>query len=168
MYLTITCPDITFAVNKLCQYSSAPRTPHMTAAYRVLQYIKGTVGQGLFYSASQDLILKDFADADWSSCRDSSRSTTDISMFLGDSLISWRSNKQDTVSCSSAEAEYGALSSASKEMVWLIKLMNNLQVLRDHTPTLFSDSTAAIYIVINPVFHERTKHIENDCHFVRD
>ena len=167
MYLIITRPDITFAVNKLCQFSSAPRTTHLTAAYRILQYIKGTVGKGLVYSASPDLTLKGFGDADWSTFRDSRRSTTGLSMFLGDSLISWRSKKQDTVSCSSAEAEYRALNSASKEMIWLIKLMNDLKVPRIQTPILFSDSTAAIYIATNPVFHERTKHIENDCHFVR-
>lgn len=62
MYLTVTRPDITFAVNKLCQFSSAPRTTHLDALYRVLQYIKGTVGQGMFYSASDDLTLKFFAD----------------------------------------------------------------------------------------------------------
>ena len=168
MYLTITRPDITYAVNRLCQFSSAPRSPHLHAVYRVLQYIKGTVGQGLFYSASDDLTLKGFADVDWNSCRDSRRSTTGMAMFLGDSLISWRSTKQDTVSCSSAEAEYRALSNSSKEMVWLIKLLNDLKVPQIHTPILFSDSTAAIYIATNPVFHERTKHIENDCHFVRE
>ena len=167
MYLTITRPDITYAVNRLCQFSSAPKSPHLQAVYRVLQYIKRTIGQGLFYSTSADLTLKGFADADWNSCRDSRRSTSGLSMFLGDSLISWRSQKQDTVSCSSAEAEYRALSQASKEMVWLIKLVNDLKV-RSPTPILFSDSTAAIYIATNPVFHERTKHIENDCHFVRE
>lgn len=71
MYLTITRPDITFTVNKFCQYSSAPRTSHLTAFYKFLQYIKGTVGQGLSYSASPDLTLKRFADLDWASCLDS-------------------------------------------------------------------------------------------------
>ena len=132
-----------------------------------MQYIKGIVGQGLLYSATPDLTLKGFADDDWSSCRDSRRSTTGLSMFLGDSLISWRSKKQDTVSCSSAEAEYRALNSASKEMIWLIKLLNDLKIPWTQTPTLFSDTTTAIYIATNPFFHERTKHIENDCHFVR-
>lgn len=167
MYLTITRPDITFAVNKLCQFSDAPRTSHLTAVYKVLQYIKGTVGQGLFYSADPDLTLKGFADSDWAACQDSRRSTTGFSMFLGSSLISWRSKKQQIVSRSSAEAEYRALALASCEMVWLSILLFDLQV-NTSVPILYSDSTAAIYIATNPVFHERTKHIEIDCHSVRE
>lgn len=64
MYLTITRHDITFAMNKLCQFSSVSRTSHLTAVYKVLQYIKGKVGQGLFYFADSYLTLKGFADAD--------------------------------------------------------------------------------------------------------
>lgn len=166
MYLTITRPDITFAVNKFCQFSSAPRTSHLKAVYKVLQYIKGTVGQGLFYSAYSDLSLKGFADADWAACPDSRRSTTGFTMFVGDSLISWRSKKQPTVSRSSAEAEYCALALASCEMMWLKILLKELQIKECSVPVLFSDSTAAIYIATDPVFHERTKHVELDCHTV--
>lgn len=168
MYLTITKPDITFAVNKLCQFSSAPRTDHLKAVFRVLQYIKGTVGQGLFYYASPDLSLKGFADADWAACPDSRRSTTGFSMFVGNSLISWRSKKQPTVSRSSAEAEYRALALAACEMMWLKTLLRELRVQECSVPVLFSDSTAAIYIATNPVFHERNKHVELDCHTVRE
>ncbi|KAL9840866.1 putative RNA-directed DNA polymerase [Arabidopsis thaliana] len=116
MYLTITRPDITFAVNKLCQFSYAPRTAHLQAAHRVLQYIKGTVGQDLFYSASSDLTLKELSNSDWTSCPDSHHSTTGFTMFVGDSLISLRSKKQHVVSRSSAEAEYRALALATCEL----------------------------------------------------
>ena len=168
MYLTITRPDIMFAVNKLCQFSSAPHTSHLGAVYKVLQYIKGTVGHGLFYSTSPDLILKGFAGADWAACVDSRRSTTGFTMFVGDSLIYWRSKKQPTVSQSSAEAEYKALALASCEMMWLCILLRELRVPSSSMPILFSDSTDAIYIATNPVFHERTKHVEFDCHTVRE
>lgn len=167
MYLTITRPDITFAVNKLCQYSYAPHTSHLTAIYKVLWYIKSTVGQGLFYSATPDLTLKDFADSDWVSCPDSRRSTTGFSMFVGSSLISWRSKKQPTVSRSS-EAEYRALALVSCEMVWLSTLLQDLKVASSIVPDFYSDSTASIYIATNPVYHERTVHIELDCHTIHE
>lgn len=136
--------------------------------YKVLQYIKGTVGQGLFYSAGDDLHLKGFADADWASSPDSRRSTTGCSMFLGFSLITWRSKKQPTISRSSAEAEYRALVLATCEMMWLCILLSNLKMSTSAVPILFSDSTAAIYITTNPIFHKRTNHIEVDCHTVRE
>lgn len=88
-------------------------------------------------------------------------------MFVGSSLISWRSKKQPTVSRSSAKSEYRALALASCELAWLFQLIKDLRV-DPAIHVLFSDSTAAIYIATNPVFHERTKHIKVDCHTVRE
>ncbi|KAL9840138.1 putative RNA-directed DNA polymerase [Arabidopsis thaliana] len=105
MYLTITRPEITYAMNKLCQFTSAPKGSHMKATLKVLQYIKGTIGNGLFYSATSDFVLKGFTDADWASCRDSRRSTSGYCMFLGESMISWKSKKQQMASHSSAESD---------------------------------------------------------------
>lgn len=134
----------------------------------ILQYIKGTLGQGLFYLTDDDLTLKGFADADYASCPDSRKSTTGFAMFLGSSIISWCSKKQDTVSRSSAESEYRALALASCEMIWLKSLLSDLRVDLVSPPVLYSDSQSAIYIATNPVFHERIKHIEVDCHTVRE
>ena len=88
--------------------------------------------------------------------------------MLGDSPISWKTKKQKTVSHSSAEAEYQCMAVGLREAKWLRKLLKGLDVEQKKTTRFFCDSKAAIHIAANPVFHERTKHIENDCHSVRD
>ena len=96
------------------------------------------------------------------------RSVTGYIVKFGDSLVSWKSKKQQTVSRSSAEAEYRSMASAVAEVTWLIGLFNELNVLIQRPIKVWSDSKSAIQLVANPVFHERTKHIEIDCHFIRD
>lgn len=89
-------------------------------------------------------------------------------MFLGESLVSWKTKKQKTTSKSSAESEYRSMSQATSEIVWIVGVLEDLGV---HVPTpisLFCDNKSAHYIGQNPVFHERTKHLEIDCHYVRD
>ena len=89
-------------------------------------------------------------------------------MFLGDALISWRRKKQDCVSKSSTEAEYCAMSTACSEIVWLRGLLEELGFPQTTSTPLHVDNTSAIQIATNPIFHERTKHIEVDCHSIRD
>jgi hypothetical protein len=109
-----------------------------------------------------------YVDADWAGCIESRRSTTGFCFFLGQSLISWRAKKQQTISRSSSEAEYRALSSATCELQWIMYLLKDLNVTCAKLPALYCDSQSAIHIASNPVFHERTKHLEIDCHFVRE
>ena len=109
-----------------------------------------------------------YCDADWSSCTTSRRSLSAYVAMVGDSAISWRTHKQDVVSHSSAEAEYRSMAEASREIKWLRRLMHDLLTPLKDPVRLFCDSKSAIYIATNPVFHERKKHVESDCHRVRD
>ncbi|CAN6462919.1 unnamed protein product [Victoria cruziana] len=167
-YLTITRPDITHAVHTISQFQQKPTSVHMGAAMRIVRYIKNSINKGLFLSSSSKLELIAYTDADWGGDPNNRRSTTGFCVFLGDSLISWRCKKQIKVSLSSTEAEYRAMATTSMEVIWLKSLLLDMGISLTGAIKLFGDNKSAIYIASNHTFHERTKHIEMDCHYVRD
>lgn len=167
-YLTYTRPDLSYAVQTLSQYMQTPCVPHYEALCHTLRYVGHSVGQGILLNAADSLTLQAFSDSDWASCVDSRKSITGYIMLLGNSPVSWKSKKQSTVSRSSAEAEYRAMASAASEVTWLVRLVEELGVTNLKPITLHCDNQSALHIAKNPVFHERTKHIELDCHFTCD
>jgi hypothetical protein len=168
LYLNTTRPDITFITQQLSQFLSHPTQTHHVAALRVLRYLKGCPGRGLFFPRNSSINLQGFSDADWAGCLDTRRSISGQCFFLGHSLISWRTKKQITVSRSSSEAEYRALASATCELQWILYLLQDLHISCPKLPVLYCDNQSALHIAANPVFHERTKHLEIDCHIVRE
>ncbi|XP_021986041.1 uncharacterized mitochondrial protein AtMg00810-like [Helianthus annuus] len=168
IYLSHTRPDIAYSVHYLSQYMHCPTNGHFKIALRLLRYLKGSPGKGILFSKGDSLDLKVFSDSDWGKCIKTRKSTTGFCIFLGNSLVSWKSKKQSTVSRSSAEAEYRAMCAATCEALWLRNILNELKIDIKLPVPLFCDNTAAISITANPVFHERTKHFEIDLYFLRE
>jgi hypothetical protein len=96
-YLTLTRPDISFSVNKVCQFLHAPTSVHRTAIKCILRYLQGTLSHGLKIGKSYSMLVSAFSDADWAGCPDDRRSTGGFAVFLGSNLVSWSARKQATV-----------------------------------------------------------------------
>lgn len=114
-YLTITCPDLSYAVNQVSQFLHSPTTDHFQAVKRILRYVKGTMSYVLLFTPPPTSSLVGYSDADWARCIDTRRSTYGYSIFLGGNLVSWSAKKQPTVSRSSCESEYRAMANTTVE-----------------------------------------------------
>ena len=167
IYLTVTRPNVSYAIHVVSQFMAAPRSPHYAVVLRILRYLKGTIFDGLHFSSYSSLTLKAYSDVDWAGDPTDRRSTTGYCFLLGDSLISWRSKKQTVVARFSNETEYRALATTTAELIWLRWLLQDLGVDCSTATKLHCDNRSAIQIAHNDVLHERTKHIEIDCHFIR-
>ncbi|XP_021996059.1 uncharacterized mitochondrial protein AtMg00810-like [Helianthus annuus] len=167
-YLTITRPDLSYAVNQASQHLQSPTQSHFQSVKRILRYVKGTIHFGLHFSKPVTTTLLGYSDADWARCIKTRRSTYGYSIYLGNNLVSWSAKKQPTVSRSSCESEYRAMANTAAEIIWLTHLLRDLHALPSVRPTLLCDNKSAIFLSQNPVSHKRAKHIDIDYHFVRE
>lgn len=166
MYAMIcTRPDISHAVGVVSRYMSNPGKQHWEAVKWILRYLKGSTETCLCFSG-EDLVVQGYVDADLAGDIDSRKSTTGFVYTYGGTAVSWGSNLQKTVSLSTTEAEYIAVSEAAKEMIWLQNFLEELGKERQ-SGTLHSDSQSAIFLAKNPAYHSRTKHISIRYHFIR-
>lgn len=153
MYLGVaTRPDILRTVVGLAQFSNNYRQSHWIAAKRVLRYLKGTSNTELTYQKS-DLSLTGYTD--WG-----------YAFIMSGAAVTWKSQKQRTVALSSTEAEYMAITEATKEAMYLSTYLQELGFM--YEISLFRDNQGARLLANNQVYHSRTKHIDMRYHFVRD
>jgi hypothetical protein len=159
-------PDISFAVSKLSQFNNDPTLTHFHAAKHVLWYCKYTRNYSLKYGNGT---LEHFSvsDADWANDKDDGKSYTGFAIIVNNAPVSWSSHKQSTVALSSLEAEYMALSDASRECIARSHLYEELQ-LSIQTPMIYSDNQGALSTAEDPTNYARTKHIDLRYHFIRN
>jgi len=165
--LTVIRPDITFAVRVLSKFMHQPKEVHWTAALIILTYIKSSSGKRVLYKKHGHVRIFGYSDSGYAGDKEDRKSTTGYCIFIGGNLVTWKSKKQD-VSRSSAEAEYKAMTHTTSEMMWLKNQSFKFGFRHLGPMPMFCDNESAIYIAQNQEFHERTKHIDVECHLVRD
>jgi hypothetical protein len=165
VYLGFTRPDISYFVHILSQFVSTPTHIHYSHLLRVLCYLRGISTRRLFFPCSSSLQLQAYCDATWASDPSDHHSLSAYCVFLGSSLIAWKTKKQVVVSRSSAEAELRAMALMTTEVTWLWWLLEDFGASVSMPTPHLSDSTGAISIARDPVKHELTKYIVVDAHF---
>jgi len=163
-YATISRLEISFSVNKVCQFMSDPTEQHWAAVKRILRYLADTINFGLSFlpsSTGPPFSLLAYCDADWTSDPDDRRSTSGAAVFFSSNLVSWWFKKQSVVARSSTEAEYRSLTLATAEVTWIQSLLSELHI-PYASPIIFCDNMSTIALAHNPVMHSCTKHMELD------
>ncbi|XP_056850105.1 secreted RxLR effector protein 161-like [Raphanus sativus] len=145
-----------------------PKVSHGVALKQVLRYLRGTTKLGLVYEKAKVMRLEGFSDASHNIDDDDGRSTTGHLFYLNDCLITWCSQKQETVALSSCEAEFMAATEAAKQAIWLQELLEEIDGRASDRVVIKLDNKSAIALTKNHVFHGRSKHIHKRYHFIRE
>uniref|UniRef100_I1R8U9 Reverse transcriptase Ty1/copia-type domain-containing protein n=1 Tax=Oryza glaberrima TaxID=4538 RepID=I1R8U9_ORYGL len=165
LYLCASRPDIMLSVCMCARFQATPKECHLVAVKRILRYLVHT--PNLWYPKGARFDLIGYADADYAGCKVDRKSTSGTCQFLGRSLVSWSSKKQNSVALSTAEAEYVSAGSCCAQLLWMKQTLRDYGLNVSKIP-LLCDNESAIKIANNPVQHSRTKHIDIRHHFLRD
>ena len=158
-YATVTRPEISYSVNKACQFMSQPLESHWKVVKQILRYLGGSLQHGLhLVPSTQPLGLRGFCDANWAANVDDRWLTSGACVYLGQNLVSWWSKKQPTVARSNTEAEYRSLADTAAEIMWLQSLLTELQV-PPVRPVIYCDNLSTVMLSHNLVLHSRTQHM---------
>jgi hypothetical protein len=167
LYLCASRPDIMLSVCMCARFQANPKECHLMAVKRILRYLVFTPYLGLWYPKGSTFNLLGYSDSDYAGCKVDRKSTSGTCQFLGRSLVSWSSKKQNSVALSTAEAEYVAAGACCAQLLWMKSTLRDFGCKFSKIP-LLCDNESAIKLANNPVNHSRTKHIDIRHHFLRD
>jgi hypothetical protein len=167
LYLCASRPDIMLSVCMCARFQANPKECHLMAVKRILRYLAYTPYLGLWYPKGSTFNLLGYSDSDYAGCKVDRKSTSGTCQFLGRSLVSWSSKKQNFVALSTAEAEYVAAGVCCAQLLWMRFTLSDFGCKFSKIP-LLCDNESAIKLANNPVNHSRTKHIDIRHHFLRD
>ena len=165
LYLTASRPDFMYSVCLCARFQSYPKESHLSTVKRIFKYLKEIKDIGLWYPKNDNFELIGFSNVDFSVCEVERKSTSDTCHFLGHSLVSWHSKKQNSLALSTAEVEYIATVLCCAQILWMKQTLSDFYLSFEHVP-IKCDNTSAINISKNHVQHSRTKHIEIRHHFL--
>nr|GEX02481.1 putative reverse transcriptase, RNA-dependent DNA polymerase [Tanacetum cinerariifolium] len=158
MYLTSSRLDIVHATCVCDRYQAQPTKKYLKEVKRIFRYLRGTINMGHWYTKDSGFEQTRFLDADYVGCKDTFKSTSGGTQFLGEKLMSWSSKKQDCTSLSTAKSEYVSLSACCAQVLWMRTQLTDYGYHFDKI-LIYCDSKSTIAISCNRVQHSRTKHI---------
>jgi hypothetical protein len=167
LYLCASRPDIILSVCMCARFQADSKEVHLRAVKRIMRYLVYTPKFGLWYPRGSTFDLIGYSDAYWAGCKIDRKSTSGTCQFLGRSLVSWASKKQNSVALSTAKAEYIAAGHCCAQLLWMRQTLRDYGYKLSKVP-LLCDNESAIRMADNPVEHSRTKHIDIRYHFLRD
>jgi hypothetical protein len=148
------------------RFQANPKEVHLRAMKIIMRYLVYTPKFGRWYPKGSTFNLIGYSDADYAGCKIDGKSTSGTCQFLGRSLVSWDSKKQNSVALSTAEAEYIAVGHCCAQLLWMRQTLRDYGYKLSKVP-LLCDNESAIRMADNPIKHYHTKHIDIRYHFLR-
>jgi hypothetical protein len=167
LYLCASRLDIMLLVCMCARFQANPKEVHLRVVKRIMRYLLYTPKFGLWYPKGSTFDLIGYSDVDYAGCKIDRKSTSGTCQFLGRSLVSWASKKQNSVALSTAEAEYIVVRHCCAQLLWMRQTLRDYGYKLSKVP-LLCDNESAICMVDNPVEHSCTNHIDILYHFLRD
>ncbi|XP_071722664.1 secreted RxLR effector protein 161-like [Rutidosis leptorrhynchoides] len=167
MYLCASMPDIACSVNMMASFGANPSKTHAVYLKIILRYVKYNITLGIWFKRGGNGELLIFSDANYA-MGENYRSRSGYCCSFGSGIFSWSSKNQSVVAQSTTKAEFITVNHATRQVVWLKKILSDIEELKENCVKIFCDSSSAISMAENPENHTRSKHLLMKYNFIRD